>query len=288
MRLRETAPWLAVFAVILAGVLVWNGLWGILFEHNDQYRIRTLEIVPGALTTREEIVSVAGLREGDGLFAKGADEIRRSLLVLDRIDRVDASLRPPDALRVAVVDRVPVVRLRGKGQPNLYADANDAVFVLAPEKSAHLGPLPVVENGGDPLPTSPRPGGENAGPCLADPGGMPAGPEARAARAVRLVRTFNGPFSDDYASDESRRPPFEIDSLDVSNPLWLVAVVVQGADTRVIRFLWEEIPDEPEMLERLRKVAAVLREPSSAGKGRFDVIRTDNGEIQVHADNRTF
>ena len=149
MRLRETAPWLAVFAVILAGVLVWNGLWGILFEHNDQYRIRTLEIVPGALTTREEIVSVAGLREGDGLFAKGADEIRRSLLVLDRIDRVDASLRPPDALRVAVVDRVPVVRLRGKGQPNLYADANAAVFVLTPEKSAHLGPLPVVENGGD-------------------------------------------------------------------------------------------------------------------------------------------
>ena len=80
MRLRETAPWLAVFAVILAGVLVWNGLWGILFEHNDQYRIRTLEIVPGALTTREEIVSVAGLREGDGLFAKGADEIRRTLV----------------------------------------------------------------------------------------------------------------------------------------------------------------------------------------------------------------
>ncbi len=289
MRLRETAPWLAVLTVLAAGYLVWRFLWSLLFVHNDQYRIRSLEIVPGALTTSEEIASISAIREGDNLFAKGADEIRRSLLVLDRVDRVEASFRLPDALRIAVIDRVPVARIRGKGQSNLYADANGAVFVISREKASGLGPLPVIENGGNPIPLSPLSDGENAGQCLADCAGTPVGAEARAARAVQFVRLFDGPFTDEFTTRPGApgRRPFEIESLDVENGLWLVVVAVRGSEMFTVRFLWEELSGEKEILERLRKFADVLAERSSANKRGFDVIRTENGEIQVHADQHT-
>ena len=145
MRVREAAPWAAVLAVLLAGYLVWRLLWGFLFVRNDQYRIRTLDVVPGALTTREEVVRIADLKEGAPLFEKGADEIRASLRHVDRVDRVEVSMRLPDTLRVAVVDRVPVARLGGRGQRNLYVDGEGAAFVIPPASSvppSSVTPMP--------------------------------------------------------------------------------------------------------------------------------------------------
>jgi len=283
MRVREAAPWLAVLAVLMAGYLVWRLLWGFLFVRNDQYRIRTLDVVPGALTTREEVVRIADLKEGAPLFEKGAAEICACLQHLDRVDHVDVSMRLPDALRVAVVDRVPVARLGGRGQRNLYVDGDAATFVIPPEKYEHPEFLPVIENGNgvELIPMSARTDGENAGQRFADAPGTPTGPESRAARAVRFIRTFNGRFSDDYSSDPAApgHPPFRLESLDVSDPLWLIVVSSRGT----LLFPWLEMTDEDAMLDRLRKVAAVLDNPAAAGKSRFCVVRTFSGEIHVHA-----
>ena len=283
MRVREAAPWAAVLAVLLAGYLVWRLLWGFLFVRNDQYRIRTLDVVPGALTTREEVVRIADLKEGAPLFEKGADEIRASLRHVDRVDRVEVSMRLPDTLRVAVVDRVPVARLGGRGQRNLYVDGEGAAFVIPPDKYDHPELLPVIENGNgvELIPMSGRTEGEDAGQRFADVPGTPTGPESRAARAVRFIRTFNGGFTDDYASgpEAPGHPPFRLESLDVSDPLWLIVVTSRGT----MRFPWHEMTDEGVMLDRLRKVAVVLAKPAAAGKRRFDVVRTCSGEIHVHA-----
>ena len=80
MRLRETAPWLAVLALAIGCFLAWRWLSRAMFERNPQYTIRRVDISPGFAVSEAEIRDVTGLREGVNLFSFSAAEVRERLL----------------------------------------------------------------------------------------------------------------------------------------------------------------------------------------------------------------
>ena len=80
MRLRETAPWLAAFAIAIACFVAWRWLSAAMFSRNPQYELRRVEISPGYAKSEREIRDITGLREGVNLFSFRASEVRERLL----------------------------------------------------------------------------------------------------------------------------------------------------------------------------------------------------------------
>ena len=80
MRLRETAPWLAVLALALACFFAWRWLSAAMFSRNPQFELRRVEISPGYAKSEQEIRDITGLREGVNLFSFRASEVRERLL----------------------------------------------------------------------------------------------------------------------------------------------------------------------------------------------------------------
>ena len=249
MRLRETAPWLAVLAIAIVCFLAWRWLSAAMFTRNPQYELRRVDISPGYAKSEREIRDITGLREGVNLFSFRASEVRERLLrTTPNIADVEISKRLPDAVSVVVHDRVPVASLCS---PTLALDAGGFVFTLLPRDAERYRSLPRIENGVEPF----RP---PAGRTLADAPGTPSGVESRVARALRVVLLCDGPGCS-----------FRLSDIDVSNSVYLVLLT---ADNRIVRLVWEELADDTAILQSLSMVDETLRDPASRGKTRFDVI----------------
>ena len=249
MRLRETAPWLAAFAIAIACFVAWRWLSAAMFSRNPQYELRRVEISPGYAKSEREIRDITGLREGVNLFSFRASEVRERLLrTAPNIADVEISKRLPDAVSVVVHDRVPVANLCS---PTLALDAGGFVFTILPRDAERYRSLPRIENGSKPY----RP---PAGSTLADAPGTPPGVEARIARALRVALLCDRP-----------ERAFRLSDIDVSNSVYLVLLT---RDNRFIRLVWEEIADDEAILRGLAMADETLRDPASRGKARFDVI----------------
>lgn len=254
MRLRETAPWIATAAVALAGVLVWRGLWGVMFTRNPQYELRRLEITTGSAKSEEEIRSITGLREGVNLFSFSASEVRERLLrTTPNIAEAEVSKILPSNVVVVVRDRVPVARLY---YPSQALDRDGMAFTLLPKDAGRYRGLPTIENGR----TRHR---FDAGRTLVGAVGTPLGEESRIVRALDVVNAWNAEFGGEP------RPPFRLMTLDVSDSVYLETLTT---DSRVVRFVWEEIVDEPAIRVCLRMVARTMADPGSRGGGQFDAL----------------
>ncbi len=249
MRLRETAPWLAVLAIGLACFFAWRWLSATMFSRNPQYELRRVSIEPGYAKSEQEIRDITGLREGVNLFSFRASEVRERLLrTTPNIADAEVTKILPDAVEVVVHDRIPVASLCS---PVLALDANGFVFTILPRDVERYRSLPRIENGAEPY----RP---PAGRTLADAPGTPTGVEARVMRALRVALLCDRP---DRA--------FRLSNLDVSNPVYLELLT---ADNRLVRLVWEEISGDTEILRGLSMADDTLRDPASRDKTRFDVI----------------
>ena len=149
MRLRETAPWLAVAAIALACFFAWRWLSAAMFTRNPQFELRRVDISPGYAKTEREIRDITGLREGVNLFSFRSSEVRERLLyATPNIADVEISKRLPDAVSVVVHDRVPVANLCS---PSLALDANGFVFTILRRDAERYRSLPRIENGAEPF-----------------------------------------------------------------------------------------------------------------------------------------
>ena len=225
MRLRETAPWLAVLAIGLACFFAWRWLSATMFSRNPQYELRRVSIEPGYAKSEQEIRDITGLREGVNLFSFRASEVRERLLrTTPNIADAEVTKILPDAVEVVVHDRIPVASLCS---PVLALDANGFVFTILPRDVERYRSLPRIENGAEPY----RP---PAGRTLADAPGTPTGVEARIARALRVALLCDRP-----------ERAFRLSDIDVSNSVYLVLLT---RDNRFIRLVWEEIADDEAIL----------------------------------------
>ncbi|MBR1836776.1 MAG: FtsQ-type POTRA domain-containing protein [Kiritimatiellae bacterium] len=259
MRLRTGAP-LAAAALAVTGVaFAGRVLWGAMFTHNPEYKLETLDIVPGATKTAAEIKALSGVREGDNLFSFGAGEVRERILsaALEIAD-VEVSKKLPSSLRVAVQDRVPVARICD----NRHAvDATGFVFPLVAADVVRHGNLPILDPGDvriDP-PVGRR--------LASSRGAVPGGPEERLERALRLLVALAA--RPDY--------PCGVQYVEAGHPTYLV---VFTDDHRMFRVIWEEIPDDESVSDALDLLGAALVEPRAAGNRVFDVMRATR---KVHA-----
>ena len=254
MRLRETAPWLAVLALGLACFFAWRWLSGEMFSRNPQYALRRVEIAPGYAKTEQEIRDITGLREGVNLFSFRASEVRERLLrTTPNIADVEVSKRLPDAVSLVVHDRVPAAKLCS---PRLALDADGFVFTILPRDAERYRSIPLIENGSEPW----RP---DAGRTLSGTPGTPTGVEARVMRALRVATLCERVFGHDAAN------PLRLRVLDVSNSTYLTMLT---EDNRFVRLVWEEIPDDESILQGLALADETLRDPAARGKKQFDVI----------------
>ena len=148
MRLRETAPWLAVLAIGLACFFAWRWLSATMFSRNPQYELRRVSIEPGYAKSEQEIRDITGLREGVNLFSFRASEVRERLLrTTPNIADAEVTKILPDAVEVVVHDRIPVASLCS---PVLALDADGFVFTILPRDVERYRSLPRIENGAEP------------------------------------------------------------------------------------------------------------------------------------------
>jgi cell division septal protein FtsQ len=127
----------------LAFGLIWGGheAWLAMFENNDFFRIRRIEVTTDGDLRTENILEYAKVREGLNLFAVRPKDVRESLLSVPVIAGAQVGRRLPDTLVVEVAERVAVARLGrpGSGSP-LAVDATG--HVLGP--SSVRASLPVI------------------------------------------------------------------------------------------------------------------------------------------------
>jgi len=131
--------------VIVAGlcVLAWVGLGFIgeqLFSKSDRFRIVDLDIKGGEVITPELIREYTQIHEGMNLFGFDGEKIRGDFLRrAPNVKSLEISRHLPDALRIAVIERVPLARMGTRG--HLVADREGVVFGLHSRSSG----LPVID-----------------------------------------------------------------------------------------------------------------------------------------------
>ena len=123
--------------------LVWGGheAWLAMFEENEFFQIRQIEVTTDGELRVGNILEYARVQNGMNLFAVRPELVRESLLSVPVIANAQVGRRLPDTLVIEVAERVAVARLGrpGSGSP-LAVDASG--HVLGP--SSVRASLPVI------------------------------------------------------------------------------------------------------------------------------------------------
>lgn len=264
MRLSETGrfawPALAAAAVLAALAVALWWLWGAMFSRNDQYRIERVTITGDTTALSPETIrSVSRIREGANIFESSAEAARKRLLAASfNVEEARVRKRLPSEVDIEIVPRRPIARVLD-GEALRALDKDGLVFPILERDEDKYGALPFLYNGVE-TPRLPL------GSRLRDTAGTPVEPEARLARALRVVRLL----------DESQHPAFRIQEADVSGRIYLAMQTPEG---RTIRFVWEEIPDDAAIRRAIDTAAQVLRHPRAGGSAGFDVLLTPTNRV---------
>lgn len=100
-------------AVVLVGlvVLAWfavRSLVDYLILDNDQYEVRVVEVNTDGVMTREEVLSMTGLREGLNIFSLNLDAAQQALASIPEVSRVSVERQIPHTVTVEIEARRPV------------------------------------------------------------------------------------------------------------------------------------------------------------------------------------
>ena len=103
-RLLSRALYLAPMAAV--GGLLWGGMkLPALFAASPEFRLQALEVKGLRLLHGRDILAASGLHEGQNLFLVNLNEVAGQVQTLPWVRRAELERRPPDRLRVKVVER---------------------------------------------------------------------------------------------------------------------------------------------------------------------------------------
>lgn len=130
-----------------------------LFYENPDYQLRTIEVETDGKLQRERVVELAGLREGENIFAVNLGRVREGLQQLPQVDDVQVVRKLPSEIDIKITERKPIAWITSETELNdpFVSDAAflvDARGVLMKEKRLlpeYLG-LPLITGcTGEPL-----------------------------------------------------------------------------------------------------------------------------------------
>jgi len=132
-----------VLALLMGGIAVGVMQAGrrLLIE-SPYFRIRELDLHSDGRLRPRHIREYTGLREGMGIFEVDFDSVARALHSVPLVADVKIVRHLPDRLEVAVTERVPLARLRGRRSRVYYAVDSEGC-VLGPTYGSSA--LPVIE-----------------------------------------------------------------------------------------------------------------------------------------------
>ena len=143
---------IALVLALLAGIYV-GGRYAAkrFFLDNPDYKLSAIDVQTDGTLQREQILSVADLREGENIFRVNLARVHDRLQELPQIDELEVVRKLPGEIDIRIVERKPIAWISSEKQ---IADpfASDAAFlidargVLMKEKkllSEYLG-LPVI------------------------------------------------------------------------------------------------------------------------------------------------
>jgi cell division septal protein FtsQ len=100
-----------------------------LFIDNPDYRLTSIEVQTDGTLQREQILSVADLREGENIFRVNLARVHDRLQELPQVDEVEVVRRLPGEIDLRIVERKPIAWVTSEKQ---IADpfASDAAFLI--------------------------------------------------------------------------------------------------------------------------------------------------------------
>ena len=99
------------------------------FLDNPDYKLSAIEVQTDGTLQREQILSVADLREGENIFRVNLGRVRARLQELPQVDEVEIVRKLPSEIDIRIVERKPIAWITGEKQ---IADpfASDAAFLV--------------------------------------------------------------------------------------------------------------------------------------------------------------
>jgi cell division protein FtsQ len=99
------------------------------FIDNPDYRLTSIEVQTDGTLQREQILSVADLREGENIFRVNLARVHDRLQELPQVDEVEVMRKLPGEIDIRIVERKPIAWITSEKQ---IADpfASDAAFLI--------------------------------------------------------------------------------------------------------------------------------------------------------------
>jgi cell division septal protein FtsQ len=99
------------------------------FIDNPDYKLADIEVHTDGTLQRDQILSLAGLREGENIFRVNLARVHRQLQDLPQVDEVEVVRKLPSEIDIRIVERKPIAWITTERQ---IADpfASDAAFLV--------------------------------------------------------------------------------------------------------------------------------------------------------------
>lgn len=121
---------LALVAALICGIYV-GGRYAAkrFFLDNPDYKLSTIEVQTDGTLQREQILSVAGLHEGENIFRVNLARVHDRLQDLPQVDEIEVIRKLPGEIDIRIVERKPIAWVTSEKQ---MADpfASDAAFLI--------------------------------------------------------------------------------------------------------------------------------------------------------------
>jgi hypothetical protein len=251
-------------AVLLGiGLATYGGLWAFqrfvqeAFTGNTKYNITAIQVENDGSLTREEIVGLAGVHEGQNLYAVDLGLIRASLESNPVIRRAEVYRVLPDKLRIVVSERVPAAQFFTRARYNPVTQR-----VLEPPMGYLVGSDGIVMKPVNPF----APSKDTARlPLLSsvEPGEIKLGQRLTGAQALSGLNLIHLCQSPDIA------PLLDYERIDLSRKGVLVMVTRYGGQ---ITFALDDLPGQ------IKRLKTILTHPSRAGQ----ILRTCDLTVQMN------
>jgi cell division septal protein FtsQ len=121
---------LALIIVLVSGIYVGGRIAAKrFFIDNPDYKLTSIEVQTDGTLQREQILSVAELREGENIFRVNLDRVHGRLQDLPQVDQVEVVRKLPSEIDIRIVERKPIAWITSEKQ---IADpfASDVAFLV--------------------------------------------------------------------------------------------------------------------------------------------------------------
>jgi cell division protein FtsQ len=135
-HVRNSGVWGVAFVLVFIGLIIWGGIY---LSNSDTLPIKQVRI-EGDFThlSPVDLQLLVTDKVRGGFFNLNVDAVRLALLQEPWVSKVTVKRIWPDALRVIVIEQIPVVRWKENGLLNAYGE------YFAPEQATIPKELPVL------------------------------------------------------------------------------------------------------------------------------------------------